>query len=319
MKRLCFALCFGLVVSVSSMSSAIAASIDCTKARTYVEKLVCSDEEISQEDDKLYTLYLAAKIQTGNSEDFRKFVKSNWKLLQKCKTRESVLAWYKRSIDLYASLAHPKVSRPSDDAIIKTTHKEHLDKKGPGYKAHAEFDCPDDPRLAKIARQRVGQSFSNGLRSVRDLIKDVPADALGEDIAVFQQNTTWDINGNTATVIDECWKALLPAPGSQWLETCVYHLPTLKPVDLSALFKQPDAAKKKILQLIAEGHPDRDLSDVSDDSLLKRFSFSKKGMTFYFYGFDLGPGRITEVEEQFIPLEKLAGYGLTSYWSELAR
>ncbi len=42
-------------------------------------------------------------------------------------------------------------------------------------------------------------------------------------------------------------------------------------------------------------------------------------MTVYFYGFDLGPGRITEVEEQFIPLEMLVEYGLTSYWNELDR
>ncbi len=318
MKKHFFALCIGLLIAFAAQA-AQAASIDCTKARTYVEKLVCSDEEISQEDDKLYTLYLAAKMQTGNSEDFRKFVKSNWKLLQKCKTRESVLAWYKKSIELYSSLANAQASQSSHVVTIKTTHKEQLDKKGPGYAAHVEFACPDDPKLAKIARQRAALSFSEGVRSIREFIKDVPAGDLGEDIAVFQQNTTWDINGNIATVIDECWKALLPAPGSQWLETCVYHLPTLKPIALSALFEQPDPAKKKILQIIAEGHPDRDLSDVSGDNLLRHFSFSKKGMTFYFYGFDLGPGRITEVEEQFIPLERLAGYGLTGYWSELDR
>ena len=317
MKKHFFALCVGLIAFAAPAVQA--ASIDCTKARTYVEKLVCSDEEISQEDDKLYTLYLAAKMQTGNSEDFRKFVKSNWKQLQKCKTRESVLAWYKKSIALYSSLAGAEASQPPRDMIIKTTHKEQLDKKGPGYEVHVKFDCPDDPRLARIATQRTDKSFSEGVRSVRDLIKDVPLNDLGEDIAVFQQNTTWNINGNTAAVIDECWKALLPAPGSQWLETCVYYLPTLNPIALPDLFKQPDAAKKKIIQLITKGHPDRDLSDVPSDNLVRHFSFSKKGMTVYFYGFDLGPGRITEVEEQFIPLEMLVEYGLTSYWNELDR
>ena len=58
---------------------------------------------------------------------------------------------------------------------------------------------------------------------------------------------------------------------------------------------------------------------MPSDNLVRHFSFSKKGMTVYFYGFDLGPGRITEVEEQFIPLEMLVEYGLTSYWNELDR
>ncbi len=72
----------------------------------------------------------------------------------------------------------------STSSTIKTVHKEKLETKGPGYEVDIEFDCPDEPSLADIAKNRVQQSFNKELKAVKNDIKGVPADELEESTAV---------------------------------------------------------------------------------------------------------------------------------------
>lgn len=90
---------------------AYSASFDCTKEPSKVGKLICSTPELSKMDDELYVDYLQAKLVTGNSEEFRKLVKQNWKLRQdNCETVECISDWYKRSTILYRNIAQSKGS-----------------------------------------------------------------------------------------------------------------------------------------------------------------------------------------------------------------
>jgi uncharacterized protein len=49
------------------MPSAQAASFDCAKASSFVEKAICSDKQLSSMDDQLARLYKAARATGGNA------------------------------------------------------------------------------------------------------------------------------------------------------------------------------------------------------------------------------------------------------------
>ena len=74
-KTLIAALAFGLFAA----ASANAVSWDCTKSRSYSEKLICASPDLSKMDDHLAVTYEKAKKATGNSAVFKKFQNENWK------------------------------------------------------------------------------------------------------------------------------------------------------------------------------------------------------------------------------------------------
>lgn len=83
-----------------------AASFDCNKESSKIGQLICNTPELSKMDDELYVDYLQAKLVTGNSDEFRKLVKQNWKLRQdNCETVECISDWYKRSTIIYRNIA----------------------------------------------------------------------------------------------------------------------------------------------------------------------------------------------------------------------
>jgi hypothetical protein len=82
-----------------------AASFDCSKARSYSEKLICSDPELSKLDEDLGTVYRAAKGRTGNSKEFRAFAKENWLKREACRTPECVRTWFFNSRVTYKVIA----------------------------------------------------------------------------------------------------------------------------------------------------------------------------------------------------------------------
>lgn len=87
-----------------------AASFDCTKAYSDIEKLICSTPELSKADDELYVDYLQAKLVTGNSDDFKMLAKKNWDLrVKNCETKSCLLDWYHRSTIIYRNISasHP--------------------------------------------------------------------------------------------------------------------------------------------------------------------------------------------------------------------
>ena len=55
------------LLSLILMSSAQAASIDCAKASSFVEKAICSDKRLSSMDDQLARLYKAARAAATNA------------------------------------------------------------------------------------------------------------------------------------------------------------------------------------------------------------------------------------------------------------
>lgn len=94
------ALAFGLFAA----ASANAVSWDCTKARSYSEKLICANPDFSEMDDHLAATYQKAKKATGNSAAFKKFQNENWKRREACQSPSCVRDWYRKSEDYYSEI-----------------------------------------------------------------------------------------------------------------------------------------------------------------------------------------------------------------------
>lgn len=85
-----------LMVGVLATSFTLAASFDCTKARTKQEKMICNDAELSAYDSRLLPLYKKARKATGNSPEFRRNGKKSLQWRAKhCKDKTCLMKWYK--------------------------------------------------------------------------------------------------------------------------------------------------------------------------------------------------------------------------------
>ena len=98
MKRILAAAFVSLgIASIGSMSfstSATAASFDCTKASTLVEKAICGDQNLSDYDEHLARLYKQALANAPNSDRVKADQRSWLAKRNQCKTPECLLDLY---------------------------------------------------------------------------------------------------------------------------------------------------------------------------------------------------------------------------------
>ena len=90
-----------LAVLSSFFSSAYAVSFDCAKAKTFTEKAICQDPELSALDDELSMMYTSAVARTKNSKALKKQQEKWLKERDACQNETCVKKSYqKRIIDL---------------------------------------------------------------------------------------------------------------------------------------------------------------------------------------------------------------------------
>ena len=91
--------------------AAVAASFDCTKARAFAEKAVCSNAQLSRMDDALsdnYKHMLASNIGDGARDDLRKTQRQWLTDRNSCKTDVCLVELYRGRID--AICEYPVIS-----------------------------------------------------------------------------------------------------------------------------------------------------------------------------------------------------------------
>ena len=76
LKMMLCAICMFSLLYVGTRA-VFAASFDCKKARSYVEKTVCAIPELSNADSRMGEFYKRAKVIQGNSREFRNFASAN--------------------------------------------------------------------------------------------------------------------------------------------------------------------------------------------------------------------------------------------------
>jgi uncharacterized protein len=92
---------FSLTVLSLFVSSAYAVSYNCQKAKTFVEKSICQDQELSTLDDELSSAYQQAEDSSKNPKDLKKQQLKWLKERDACQTVGCVKKSYqKRIIDL---------------------------------------------------------------------------------------------------------------------------------------------------------------------------------------------------------------------------
>ncbi len=104
------------LVSIGVVSQANSASFDCSKAKGYDQKAICSNPELSNSDDVLKKVYDVAKSVSHNQQGFSQLTKELWNDRVKCNDEKCINNWYN-----YAFLVY--------DAVIKTNSSEYSDKK----------------------------------------------------------------------------------------------------------------------------------------------------------------------------------------------
>lgn len=114
------ALARGLTVCLlvtAPFTSLQAASFDCTKARTYQEKAICFNPDLSQQDENLYAIYKKAREAQANSPEFKKTAKALYKERNRCKTEECLRDWMIKASDTYRKLAGEDSSVTLEQAL----------------------------------------------------------------------------------------------------------------------------------------------------------------------------------------------------------
>ena len=98
-----------------------AASFDCTKATTLVEKTICADAQLSARDDALMEAYKQALVETKDANRV-KAVQRAWlkNVRNKCQDVTSLFSAYDKRIAELGGKSKPmaKVSRPDDPTIV---------------------------------------------------------------------------------------------------------------------------------------------------------------------------------------------------------
>ncbi len=99
-----FALTLSLCVLVSAQPL-LAASFNCAKARTYVERVICDDEEISAADDLLDDAYNEARKTTGNSRRFQAYARARLAERNRCTNKTCIRNWYEKTTYQYERIS----------------------------------------------------------------------------------------------------------------------------------------------------------------------------------------------------------------------
>ena len=107
------ALLFAFVV-LSSPLAGHAASFDCTKAASQVEKLICAEDEISRLDDELAAAYRAASGAPGAADQVRRDQRQWLAVRNACGDRACIQSAYDRHlVDLRAARGLSQAGKPA--------------------------------------------------------------------------------------------------------------------------------------------------------------------------------------------------------------
>ena len=87
---------FILLILLMMPFSSMAASFNCANAKSFVEKTICSDPELSRLDDELTMIYRRAKLVAHDKEAFQVAARASWNKRERdCRTRSCIIQWYR--------------------------------------------------------------------------------------------------------------------------------------------------------------------------------------------------------------------------------
>lgn len=142
-----------------------AVSFDCSKARSYSEKEICSAPELSKKDDLLAALYKKAKAATQDHQAFSSIQNALWMSRERCENTLCLTAWYDSAFAIYEAIRSKGIPTtigtptPKGDAL--TTPESHENKSAPVDNETEPTSAPFDVSF------EVGLDFNGGRPVVR--------------------------------------------------------------------------------------------------------------------------------------------------------
>jgi uncharacterized protein len=100
-----------MLLGVSLVSSAEAATFDCNKASTFVEKAICSDSRLTSMDDQLGRLYKDALAASSDSAALKAEQRAWLSSRDQCKDSDCVIKAYEDRIGVLTATSSPAKSR----------------------------------------------------------------------------------------------------------------------------------------------------------------------------------------------------------------
>lgn len=104
-----------------------AASFDCSKAKSFAEKTICANPQLSKDDDDLKYLYGNAKAYTQDRKAFSEITKALWNSRERCSDLKCVDEWYDTAFAIYGAIKKtgiPETNGVND--ILKSQGGEKL-------------------------------------------------------------------------------------------------------------------------------------------------------------------------------------------------
>lgn len=116
------------VVIVGVSLHANSASFDCGKAKSFAEKTICSDPQLSKDDDDLKYLHFKAKSYVQDRKAFAEITKTLWNSRERCSDIACVNAWYDTAFAIYEAIANvgiPETNGVNDNIKNSAGYKEN--------------------------------------------------------------------------------------------------------------------------------------------------------------------------------------------------
>ncbi len=115
-----------IILGISYQTNA--ASFDCTKAKSFAEKTICSDAKLSKDDDELKYAYGKAKASVQDHRAFSEITKTLWNSRERCSDYACVNSWYDTAFGIYSSIAKTGIPETNGQNDI-VAGDEKLDEK----------------------------------------------------------------------------------------------------------------------------------------------------------------------------------------------
>lgn len=95
---------FILLLTSLCAGSSFATSFDCTKAKSFAEKSICSNPHLSERDDALKVIYDNAKSVVANKKLFSDATRQLWNARERCNNLECIVEWYDDAFVIYKAV-----------------------------------------------------------------------------------------------------------------------------------------------------------------------------------------------------------------------
>lgn len=152
----------------ANITEAAAASFDCTKAGTAIEKQICSDPLLSKLDDALgsnYSRMLAANIGDGAKKDLRSKQLDWLKMRNKCQNKNCIVEAYLNRIDGVCD--YPVLTGVHPFCISSTEFRETNKDQNKTQDVSHQSKNGDEEKIDKCIEQNFEQEKKNNLTITR--------------------------------------------------------------------------------------------------------------------------------------------------------